>query len=120
MVCRLYNFAVMFLVPCAAMLLFSCGSGGDGDGRSIAAAMPGGFIETAGIAIRPRCSRSELQEFLPAGRGKFTFPHPYLTEAMRITTAEDCGGGDCVREGGYSALRGINKNMYSSEQTSLI
>ena len=115
MVCRLYNVAVMLLVPCAAMLLFSCGSGGDGDGRSIAAAMPGGFIETAGSAIRPRWSRSDLQEFLPEGRGKFTFPHPYLTEAMRITTAEDCGGADCVRQVGYSYWRNMNNHVDSNE-----
>ena len=115
MVCRLYNVAVMLLVPCAAMLLFSCGSGGDGDGRSIAAAMPGGFIETAGSAIRPRWSRRDLQEFLPEGRGKFTFPHPYLTEAMRITTAEDCGGADCVRQVGYSYWRNMNNHVDSNE-----
>ncbi len=57
----------------------------------------------------------ELQEFLPEGRGKFTFPHPYLTEAMRITTAEDCGGADCVRQVGYSYWRNMNNHVDSNE-----
>lgn len=117
MVYRLYYyFVVPFLVPCAAMLLLSCGSGeGSGDGTPIAAAMPGGFIEKAGSAIRPRWSTGDLHEFVPESRGKFTFPAPYLTEAIRITTAEDCDGADCVRQVGYSYWRNMNNHVNSNE-----
>ena len=113
---RSYHFAVMLLVSCAAMALLSCGSGdGEGGRASFAAAMPGGFVEKAGSAIRPRWSAGELHDFLPKGRGKFTFPAPYLTEAMRVTTAEDCDGADCVRPVGYSYWRNMNNHVYSND-----
>ena len=116
MISRCNDVAVTFLVSCIAMLLLSCGSGDEnGDGRGIAAAMPGGFIEKAGSAIRPRWSGSQLNEFVPRGRGKFTFPSPYLTEALRITTAEDCHGADCVRPVGYSYWRNMNNHVNSNE-----
>jgi hypothetical protein len=116
MVYRLNHFFLMLLVPCAAMLLLSCGSGdGDGSGSPFAVAMPGGFVEKAGSAIRPRWSTGELHDFLPKGRGKFTFPAPYFTEAMRITTAEDCEGADCVRPVGYSYWRNMNNHVNSNE-----
>lgn len=116
MVCRLRSFVMTVALPCAAMLLLSCGSGdGEGDGRPIAAAMPGGFIEKAGSAIRPRWSTDTLKDFVPTGRGKFTFPAPYLTEALRITTPEDCDGADCVRPVGYSYWRNMNNHINSNE-----
>lgn len=116
MVCRFRSLVVMVVLPCAAILLLSCGSGdGEGDGRPIAAAMPGGFIEKAGSAIRPRWSTDTLKDFVPTGRGKFTFPAPYLTEALRITTPEDCDGADCVRPVGYSYWRNMNNHINSNE-----
>lgn len=116
MVCRLSTFVVTLVLPGAAMLLLSCGSGdGSGDSQPIAAAMPGGFIEKAGTAIRPRLSTADLQDFVPKNRGKFTFPSPYLTEALRITTAEDCDGSDCVRPVGYSYWRNMNNHVNSNE-----
>jgi hypothetical protein len=109
MVCRLYNLAVMLLVPCAAMVcFFSCGSGGDGDGRSLAAAMPGGFIETAGKRHPAALVEERAARVLARGPGQvFTFPHPYLTEAMRITTAEDCGGARLRPAGRILVIGGI-------------
>ena len=45
---------------------------------------------------------------LPA-RGEFTFPAPYNTKGIRLTSAADCAGGtDCVDYIGYSYWRNIN------------
>ena len=50
---------------------------------------PGGFVEKAdSTAIRPRWTASDIQAFLPQ-RGKFTFPAPYGTEAIRLTNSTD-------------------------------
>jgi hypothetical protein len=107
------------MVCSIAMLLSSCGSGENVPNDSVpiaaAAPAPGGFVEPAGSAIRPRWTTTQLHEFLPAGRGKFTFPAPYHTEAMRVTTAEDCGGSDCVVPLGYSYWRNMNNHVGSRE-----
>ena len=115
MVCRLRNYALSVMVPCMAMFLFSCGSGDGGNGTPVAAIAPGGFVEKAGSTIRPRWSTAEIQEVVPPSRGKFTFPSPYHTEAIRLTTAEDCGGADCVRPIGYSYWRNMNNHVDSNE-----
>ena len=116
MVCRVRSFAVMVVVPCAAMLLLSCGSPDNGgSGSPFAFASPGGFVEKAGSAIRPRWSTTEVHDVVPNSRGKFTFPAPYQTEAMRVTTAEDCHGADCVRPVGYSYWRNMNNHIGSQE-----
>jgi hypothetical protein len=116
MVCRLSSFVVTVGHLCAAMLVLSCGSGeGNGDGRPIAAAMPGGFIEKAGSAIRPRWSTGVLDDFVPKHRAKFTFPAPYHTEALRVTSTEDCDGADCVGPIGYSYWRNMNNHVDSNE-----
>jgi hypothetical protein len=104
---------VALLAPCAALVFLSCGSGDEGGSAPLALA-PGGFVEKAGSAIRPRWSANDLQDFLPKGRGKFTFPAPYHTEATRLTAAEDCKG-DCVFPLGYSYWRNMNNHVGSNE-----
>ena len=74
----------------------------------IALAQTGGFVETTtSTAVRPRASVT-----LPT-RGKFTFPAPYNTTGIRLTTASDCGGADCVNYVGYSYWRNINNHVGS-------
>lgn len=108
-----------FLVPYALIALISCG-GGEDSGASLssnatAVFAHGGFVENAGSAIRPRWTADQLQTFLPDGRGKFTFPAPYNTEAMRVTAAADCGGNDCVWNVGYSYWRNMNNHVGSNQ-----
>jgi len=74
---------------------------------------PGGFIESASSTqVRPRLTVDQLQALLP-DRGKFTFPAPYHTEAVRLTNADDCDGGDCVTYVGYSYWRNTNNHVGS-------
>lgn len=75
---------------------------------------PGGFIEPVTASqTRPLYSPSQLQSFLPT-RGKFTFPAPYNTDAIRLTNATDCAGAtDCVNPIGYSYWRNINNHRGS-------
>lgn len=115
MVCRLRRVAVMVLAQCAALSVLSCGSGDNGEGIPVAAPAPGGFVEKAGSAIRPRWSTADVRDIVPNGRGKFTFPAPYQTEAMRVTTTEDCDGADCVSPVGYSYWRNMNNHVGSNE-----
>jgi hypothetical protein len=74
----------------------------------------GGFIETAGSpALRPRFTPQQIAAFLPAdgARGPFTFPAPYNTTGIRLTSATDCAGGaDCLWYAGYSYWRNINNH----------
>jgi hypothetical protein len=73
---------------------------------------PGGFIEaTSSTQVRAKLSASQLQSLLPAAGGKFTFPAPYHSEAIRLTDANSCGGRDCVRYVGYSYWRNINNHV---------
>src|SRR5215831_18855061 len=75
---------------------------------SITFAQTGGFLETTtSTAVRPRASVT-----LPI-RGKFTFPAPYNTTGIRVTTATDCGGTDCVNYVGYSYWRNMNNHVGS-------
>jgi hypothetical protein len=75
---------------------------------SVALAQPGGFLETTtSTAVRPPVSVS-----LPT-RGKFTFPAPYNTTGIRVTTASDCNGADCVDYVGYSYWRNMNNHVGS-------
>src|SRR4029453_15111793 len=61
-----------------------------------AAPEPGGLVEPAESGVvHPAWTAAQIQAFLPA-RGKFTFPAPYGTDAIRLTNAADCGGADCV------------------------
>ena len=78
----------------------------------------GGFLEKAGSpAKRARFTRAQIDGFIPAGgaRGKFRFPSPYNTDAVRLTTAADCSGGDCLWYTGYSYWRNINNHVASAE-----
>jgi hypothetical protein len=59
--------------------------------------------------MRPRFSSRDV----PSSRGRFTFPAPYNTEAVRLTDASDCGGGDCVQPVGYSYWSNINNHTGS-------
>jgi Bacterial Ig domain len=75
---------------------------------------PGGFIRKSYDAPnRPRLSQSQVQNFVPNGRGKFTFPAPYNTEGVRITVSSDCGGGDCVDYVGYDYWKNSNNHQNS-------
>ena len=73
----------------------------------------GGFLEQDDASPRPRWTSSQVQSFIPAGRGQFIFPAPYNTEAVRLTTAGDCGGTDCVRYVAYSYWRNMNNHAGS-------
>jgi hypothetical protein len=78
-----------------------------------ARAQSGGFVDTATAgALRPQISSAAIQSFLPS-RGRFNFPAPYNTEAVRLTNASDCGGQDCVHSVGYSYWRNINNHAGS-------
>lgn len=74
---------------------------------------PGGFIEKAGSqTFRPRLTPSQMASFLPAdgSPGPFTFPAPYHTAGVRLTSAADCSGQDCLWPVGYSYWRNINNH----------
>jgi hypothetical protein len=77
----------------------------------------GGFTEKAGSPqLRARFSTGQINAFLPPGgaTGKFTFPAPYRTEAVRLTNASTCAGGaDCLWYVGYSYWRNINYHVGS-------
>ena len=85
---------------------------------SIAPGASGGFVEKAGDqTYRARFTPSQIASFLPPGGapGRFTFPAPYNSQAVRLTGAADCNGGqDCVRYVGYSYWRNINAHAGSS------
>jgi hypothetical protein len=116
MVCGFRGVAVTMIVPCVVMLCSACGSGDTGgSGSPLAFASPGGFVEKAGSEIRPRWSTAEVHDVVPQTRGKFTFPAPYGTDAIRVTAPEDCGGADCVSPVGYSYWRNMNNHVGSNE-----
>jgi hypothetical protein len=72
---------------------------------------PGGFLEPASsTTVRPRKLPT-----LPAAGGKFTFPAPYNTEAIRLTDDKTCGGKDCVNYVGYSYWRNTNSHEASDK-----
>jgi hypothetical protein len=81
---------------------------------------PGGFLESPRTAQgRPLLKRSEINSFLP-DRGRFTFPKPYRTEAVRLTNPSDCGGSDCVAYVGYSVWRNTNNHVGQDEMLILV
>ena len=82
---------------------------------NVAAGPPGGWIEQQGTAPRARWSSAFIATFVPPLRGPFTFPAPYLTQAVRITDASDCGGQDCVWSVGYAYWRNSNAHEGSDE-----
>ena len=68
-----------------------------------------GLVESAtGNGLRSPVSGRNV----PSARGG-SFPAPYNTQAVRITTAADCGGGDCVNPVGYSSWSNINNHVGS-------
>ncbi len=70
---------------------------------------PGGFVEMMTSAVaRQQPSASQIAGFVPASRGRFSFPAPYSTEGYRITIPSDCAGVDCIQQEGYSFWRNIN------------
>ena len=72
------------------------------------AAFAQGLVESAtGNAMRPKFSGRDV----PSSRGRFTFPSPYNTEAVRLTEASDCNGSDCVRPVGYAYWSNINNHV---------
>jgi hypothetical protein len=76
----------------------------------ISSAFAQGLVESStGNAMRTPVTGGSV----PSGRGRFTFPAPYNTEAVRITTAADCGGSDCVNPVGYSYWSNINNHAGS-------
>jgi hypothetical protein len=86
-------------------------------GSAAAGAGQGGFIEKAGSqTYRSRFTVSQINAFLPAGgaTGPFTFPAPYGTAGVRLTSAADCGGQDCLWPVGYSYWRNINSHAASN------
>jgi hypothetical protein len=104
MIARVQRHAAWILVCIAAFLI----AGVAGTQSS------GGFIERADTkVVRPRLTVSEIASFVPSKRGKFRFPPPYNTEAIRITTPADCGGKDCVSHVGYSYWMNINNHVGS-------
>ena len=111
-----YRFLLfVVLSPCAATFLVSCaGEDAGGGGSPFAFTAPGGFVEQVPGGLRPRWNAAELRTFLPTSRGKFVFPPPYNTEAIRITDASDCGGADCVNPVGYSYWRNSNAHESSN------
>jgi hypothetical protein len=77
------------------------------------ASAPGGFMESAtSVGLRRTLSAAEIRAFLPS-RGTFTFPSPYGTTGVRLTTDADCGGADCVLPVGYSYWSNINNHAGS-------
>ena len=84
---------------------------------SIAPGGSGGFVEKAGDqTYRARFTPSQIASFLPAdgATGRFTFPAPYNTDGVRLTSGADCEGGqDCLSYVGYSYWRNINNHAGS-------
>ena len=64
-----------------------------------------------GNAMRPKFTARDV----PSSRGRFIFPSPYSTEAVRLTEASDCNGSDCVRPVGYSYWSNINNHIGRNE-----
>jgi hypothetical protein len=75
----------------------------------------GGFIETdLGGVTRPALTPTQIATFMPALRGPFTFPAPYLTQGIRLTDSTDCPNAtDCVQPTGYAYWRNINNHVGS-------
>lgn len=98
----------------AAFVLLSIGTLTIAVDPTSAQQFPGGFIQKSyDTRTRPRLTASQIQSFLPSGRGKFTFPAPYNTQGVRITIPSDCGGADCVNYVEYAYWKNINNHQNS-------
>jgi hypothetical protein len=73
---------------------------------------PGGFVEHATTATVRTTMPADFVAVIPP-RGAFTFPEPYNTTGVRLTSAEDCAGRDCVKAVGYSYWSNINNHTGS-------
>ena len=84
----------------------------------ISSTVGGGFLEKAGAqTYRDRLTPAQIASFLPAGgaTGRFTFPAPYNTAGVRLTSAANCANAqDCVLPVGYSYWRNINNHAGSN------
>ena len=96
----------------------------DATPAALTASVSGGFLEKAGSpTYRARFTAAQMASFLPAGgvKGRFTFPAPYGTEAVRLTDATDCADGqDCVWYVGYSYWRTMNNHVGSDTMLILL
>lgn len=83
---------------------------------------PGGLIEkSTSVPNRPPLTAAQIQAFMPASRGKFTFPAPYNTTGIRLTVSSDCPGStDCVQYTGYSYWSTMNYHVNSSTMLILV
>ncbi len=123
MCCRVRAFSVLLLCVMGGALP-ACGSGpedaGGAEAAASAAPAPGGFLEPAGKNIRSRWSKDHFAQFVPKGRGSFTFPQPYRTQGVRLTAPADCGGNDCLSYVGYSYWRNMNNHVNSERMLILL
>jgi hypothetical protein len=105
--CKHFGFAAITIVVSLVVL----GSSHTLHGQ---ASTPGGVLDSAtSVGLRPRFTAAQIATWLPA-RGVFTFPAPYSTQGVRITTASDCSGAsDCVNPIGYSYWSNINNHAGS-------
>lgn len=96
------------------VVLFLCAFAADYRAIIASSIAPGGFVEKAGAqTLRARFTASQIASFLPANgpTGPFTFPAPYHTEGVRLTSVADCADGqDCLWPVGYSYWRNINNH----------
>jgi hypothetical protein len=87
-----------------------------GQAVGASAEAPGGWVEKNGSGVRTKLSADQIQTFVPPTRGRFTFPAPYGTQAVRITDGTDCvGSDDCLFPVGYSYWRNSNNHAGSND-----
>lgn len=72
--------------------------------------LPGLLENPVANIVRPLLTRTGILNLLPE-RGKFVFPAPYNTSAVRLTSEADCNGLDCVNYIGYSYWNNINNHV---------
>lgn len=94
----------------ALSVLLACSTVPIAHNASAAEGLLGGLLENPLIkSARTVLSRTQIESFLPS-KGRFTFPAPYNTQAIRLTNADDCNGGDCVDYIGYAYWNNINNH----------
>ena len=69
------------------------------------------------VGPRSPWTAAQIRSFLPA-RGKFTFPAPYGTPGVRITSPSDCRGEDCVQP--LAAGSGRTTNNHRGRDSMLV
>src|SRR5687768_14376132 len=72
---------------------------------------PGGFLENPVTAVARRLPNAQDIASVVPRIGKFTFPSPYNTEAIRLTNDDNCNGLDCVNYIGYSYWSNMNNHI---------